>query len=81
MKITGQCPKCGSTEIIANAKPIDRGHKDWEKAFTLATYGNPTALVFTDKHTSTVGAWVCVQCGYVEFYANSPSSLKLQQPL
>lgn len=77
MKKHSKCPKCGSTEIIADAKAIDRGHADAQKEFTVATFGKPDALIFKEKHTSIISAWVCGECGYVELYADSPSALKI----
>jgi hypothetical protein len=50
---------------------------DFQREFTVATFGKPDALVFKEKHKSTISAWVCGQCGYLELYADSPSSLKL----
>jgi predicted nucleic-acid-binding Zn-ribbon protein len=77
MKSTGKCPKCGSVEIIADAKAIDRDARGWHsERFTVASFGNPSAFIFKDKRTTTISAWVCGQCGYVELYADSPSSLK-----
>ena len=77
MKQTNQCPKCNSTDIIADAKAIDRGHGNGQHEFTLATFSKPEAVIFKGKQTSTVSAWVCADCGFVEFYADSPSSMKL----
>ena len=77
MKKTGKCPKCGSTEIIADARVIDRGAGNQEQEFCVATFGKPEAIIFKDKHSSIVSAWVCQQCGYIEFYADSPAALKL----
>ena len=77
MKQTNKCPKCGSTEILADAKAIDRGHSDLQREFSVATFGKPDALIFKEQHKSTISAWVCGQCGYLELYADSPSSLKL----
>ncbi len=75
MKRTGQCPKCGGKEIIADAKPIDRGDNNWQHKLSLATFESPEALIFKGKRVATVSAWVCADCGYVEFYADSPESL------
>lgn len=77
MKRTKKCPKWGSGEIIADAKAIDRGHMDSQKNFTVATFGKPDALIFKNKHTSTISAWVCASCGYVELYADLPQNLRL----
>ncbi len=75
MKRTNRCPKCGGNEIIADAKAIDRGHANVQNELTIATFGRPEALLFKDERTSAVSAWVCARCGYVELYADSPSSL------
>ena len=79
MKNTNTCPKCGSIEIIADAKAIDRdqGGMHLGEQFTVATFGKPEALVFKEKRMTTVSAWVCGQCGYMELYADSPSSLRI----
>ena len=70
MKHAGTCPKCNSTDIIADAKAIDRGDGNVQRDLSIATFGNPDALIFRDKSTTTVSAWVCAACGYVELYAD-----------
>jgi predicted nucleic-acid-binding Zn-ribbon protein len=77
MKKTGICPKCGSHEIVADAKAIDRGHLNGEHEMSVATFRKPEALFFKEKQETKVSAWVCAACGYVEFYADSPSTIKL----
>jgi predicted nucleic-acid-binding Zn-ribbon protein len=77
MKQTGKCPKCESTEIIADAKAIDRGDSDLHREMAIATFQNPEALIFKGKQETTVSAWVCATCGYVEFYADNPTILKI----
>jgi predicted nucleic-acid-binding Zn-ribbon protein len=75
MKKNGKCPKCGGTEIIADAKVIDRRDGP-EGELTVATYRKPKALIFKDKQKSTVSAWICSACGYIEFYADDPAGIK-----
>jgi predicted nucleic-acid-binding Zn-ribbon protein len=77
MKKTGKCPKCGSREVIADAKAIDRGDGNFQKEMLVATFGKPDALIFKEKQQTTVSAWVCAACGYVELYADAPETLKL----
>lgn len=78
MKQSHQCPKCGSSDIVEDAKAIDRGHlNDQSPDLTVATFRTPSALLFKGKLTSTLSAWVCADCGYVEFYADSPQQLKV----
>jgi predicted nucleic-acid-binding Zn-ribbon protein len=73
MKRTQTCPKCGSQDIVCDAKVIDRGHNNRFAELTIATYGKPDALVFRDKRETTVSAWLCTACGFVELYADSPA--------
>jgi predicted nucleic-acid-binding Zn-ribbon protein len=77
MKRTGKCPKCGCADIIADAKAIDRGHRNSQQEMSVATFRKPEALIFKEKQETTVSAWVCASCGYVEFYADSPTTIKL----
>jgi predicted nucleic-acid-binding Zn-ribbon protein len=76
MKRTGKCPKCGSLNIIADAKAVDRGDGNYPMDMSLATFGKPDALIFKDKKETTVSAWVCADCGFTEYYADHPSRLK-----
>lgn len=76
MKRNSKCPKCGSTDVIADAKAIDRGHSDFQREMSVATFAKPDALIFKDKKLTTVSAWVCADCGFIEFYADSPAAIK-----
>jgi predicted nucleic-acid-binding Zn-ribbon protein len=80
MKKSGQCPKCASTRIIADAKAVDRGDGNAEFDMTLATFGKPEAILFKEKRKTTVSAWVCSSCGYVEFYADQALGLLQANP-
>ena len=80
MKRTGKCPKCGSGDIIADAKAIDRGHGNSQQDLSVATFRNPTALFFKEKQETTVSAWVCAECGFIEYYADNPDQIKLPAP-
>ena len=70
MKYTNKCPKCGSKSIVADAKALDRGHYNSEGDLSIVTYRTPEALLFKGKQTTPLSAWVCADCGYVEFYAD-----------
>jgi predicted nucleic-acid-binding Zn-ribbon protein len=72
MKKIGKCPKCDSTDIITNAKPIAGG-----SPVRIAVYRNPDALIFKEAEETTASACVCVGCGYVELYADQPRAIKL----
>lgn len=77
MKRTRKCPKCGSNDIIADAKAIDRADYNVQSELSVATFRTPHALMFKGQVTTTLSAWVCVECGFVEFYADSPRTLKV----
>ena len=80
MKCTNKCPKCGSSDVIADAKVIDRTHGPWgsnETESTVATFRKPDAFLFKGQQNTTLSAWVCAECGFVEFYADSPKTLKV----
>ena len=76
MKSTHKCPKCGTNNIIEDAMAIDRGDHHSEEELSVATFRTPEAFVFKGKLSTTVSAWVCAECGYVEFYADSPKALQ-----
>jgi predicted nucleic-acid-binding Zn-ribbon protein len=75
MKQTHRCPKCNSSEIIANARAIDRADGNANLDMTVATYRNPEALIFKGMQNTTISAWVCAGCGYIEYYADNPREL------
>jgi predicted nucleic-acid-binding Zn-ribbon protein len=74
MKTTGKCPKCGGTELIADAKALD-GY--YEAPISVAKLWKPDAMMFKGKQSTTMSAWVCSTCGYVELCADDPGKLKL----
>jgi predicted nucleic-acid-binding Zn-ribbon protein len=80
MKRTNKCPKCGSSDVIADAKAIDRsygGTGSNQTDLTVATFRKPDAVLFKGQQNTTLSAWVCADCGFVEFYADSPKALKI----
>jgi len=74
MKHNHRCPKCGSGNVIADARALDRDDYGMQD-LSVATYRNPGALIFKGKRTSTLSAWVCAGCGFVELYADDPAAL------
>jgi len=71
-----QCAKCGSHDVIADAKVIDRGDYSAQHDLSVATYRKPQALLFKGQVTTTVSAWICGACGFVELYADNPGSIR-----
>jgi predicted nucleic-acid-binding Zn-ribbon protein len=76
MKKTNTCPKCASRNIIVDAKAIDRADDNWQRELSVATFSNPEALIMKGQRETTVSAWVCGECGYIEFYADHPKTLQ-----
>jgi predicted nucleic-acid-binding Zn-ribbon protein len=72
MKISGQCPKCSSREVI---RGTTSSTGDTGGDLLVSTYQDPTAFVFKGKRSSSLLAYVCGKCGYVEFYAIEPRVL------
>ena len=75
MKQSNRCPKCQSTDIISGVQPLDLGHGNAAHTAQLATYRNPEAFLFKGRQSTRLKAWVCAQCGYVEFFADNPRAL------
>jgi predicted nucleic-acid-binding Zn-ribbon protein len=78
MKRTKKCPKCGSVDVIADAKAFHRSYRGNQEEITVAIFRKPYALIFKGQQQTTVSAWVCAECGFVELYADSPRALKIQ---
>ena len=74
MKCTNKCPKCGSNDVIAGAKAIDYSRN---AALSVATFRKPDAVVFKGQMSTSLSAWVCAECGYLELYADDPKKLKV----
>ncbi len=77
MKRTSKCPKCGSSDVIVDAKAIDRSYQSNQTELTVATFRKPDAVIFKGQRETTLSAWVCAGCGFVEFYADAPKTLKI----
>jgi len=77
MKRPSQCAKCGSKDLIEDAKVIDHGHHSSQTDLSLGVYRKPQAFLFKGQVTTPVSAWVCVSCGFVELYADHPANLKV----
>jgi len=75
MKITGKCPKCGSTDITTDAQVIEH-YLNADQQLRVASFANPDALLFKGKATSLLSACVCFACGFTELYAASPLNLR-----
>ena len=84
MKSTGECPKCGCTEILVVDEALIPNYEfsnSVEKLTLTAHYGEYGARgAFGSTKKSRVGvgmhAFVCGKCAYIEFYANDLDVLR-----
>lgn len=56
MKQTGTCPKCGSIEV---------------KGFIKVMGQSAVHLGISARHSATLEALACANCGYIEFYSDT----------
>jgi predicted nucleic-acid-binding Zn-ribbon protein len=77
MKRTNKCPKCGSSDIVADAMATTRTMFGPQELLAV-TYRKPeAAALFKGELATTLSAWVCADCGYVELYADAPRAIKV----
>lgn len=67
MRYSGKCPKCGSQNIVDNASALTHS-PHLGNHMELVIYEKPDALFLKEKKRYTVGAWICTECGFTEFY-------------
>jgi len=65
------CAKRGSFDVIPSTPASQVGH-----ALVVVTYKKAKWPLFTGTQMSKASAFVCSACGFIELYADSPSSLK-----
>jgi predicted nucleic-acid-binding Zn-ribbon protein len=70
----GQCPKCGSSDVIPNVYVEDRGRFGVEN-LKVVVDEHPQAWLFKGEVRSSLKAWVCGACGYTELYAQDAPAL------
>lgn len=75
MKKSGGCPKCESRNVLRDAKAIDHYDYGVQQEMKVGIDSNPAAWLFKGQASCTVSAWVCGDCGFVEFYADDPKKL------
>ncbi len=69
-----ECPKCGSTSIVERAA-VMASVRGQDNSVNLRIDAKPDALFFKGAARSRLDAFVCVQCGFTEFYARDPAQL------
>jgi predicted nucleic-acid-binding Zn-ribbon protein len=63
------CPKCG--EAMTDAEAVSSGAGQ----IILVKVVDKSVLWGTVRRRTTCTAWVCIECGYTEFYAAQPRKL------
>ena len=79
MKSTQKCPKCSSVEIIIDAIVVDRGHLNGGSQLRVMTFKDPAAAFDKEPQFSSVSAWICKACGFMEMYVDRPQDLILNR--
>lgn len=69
-----QCPRCGSSKIIPQAKVLDQGQAS-DGYLKVVVYGDPEALIFKDRLFGRLKADVCGDCGHVELRVDNHEEL------
>lgn len=72
------CPKCNSTEIMADVTVRDVGHAGPYPLRVEVVEPEPAqhGFIWTPKSaTGDIRAWICVQCGYTELYTGNLDKL------
>ena len=71
----GECPKCGSNEVIDNAQLVDQGHHNMATDAVVRLVTRPNALFFKDPIVFKLQPYICGGCGYLESYVEKPDRL------
>ena len=69
------CSKCHSEKIIPNVFIEDKGMSNVPWSLSVRVDEKPDAIVFKGRHTDTLRAWLCGECGFTELYVENPQQL------
>jgi predicted nucleic-acid-binding Zn-ribbon protein len=69
MMETGKCAKCGTAEIVPDARLHD------SRGVVAQTDAHPGAMIFKETESCELYARVCSQCGFTELYVREPHKL------
>ena len=75
MSETRACARCGSTDLIPDAKVEDRTDHVRHELEVLVGHRHPDALVFTDPIRAELRAEICGHCGHVALFVRDPEAL------
>ena len=69
MKNNGKCPKCGSSDLIKEARVVSNEGGIPDHDVQARVDADPSAMFFMRSAHSRLHAYICSQCGYTEIYA------------
>ena len=75
MSEISNCPKCGSSKIVPQARIIDRGDVNLALPLQVAVERDPDSLIFKDRVYRELVARICGACGFTELYTTQPLGL------
>jgi hypothetical protein len=70
-----RCPKCQSDKIIPNVFIEDKGMGNIPWNLGVRVDEKPNAVIFKGRHTDTLTARICGECGFAELYVSNPHEL------
>lgn len=74
----GTCPKCASTDVMADVTVRDVGHAGPYPLRVEMVEKEPAqhGFIWSPKAaTGDIRAWICAQCGYTELYTDNLETL------
>ncbi|WP_339911211.1 hypothetical protein [Symmachiella dynata] len=71
------CQICESEKIISNAHIVDQGNYS-TGTYKAVVYRNPHAMIFKDPIKANTTAYVCGECGHIEFRVEKPQQFYSQ---
>jgi hypothetical protein len=74
----GECPKCGSQEIIDNAQLPDKFSCETASTSVVRLITRPNAFFFKGPVDFKLKPYICGCCGYLESYVDEPERLAAQ---
>jgi len=76
MKHSQQCPKCGSGDILQSPDVPDKVTPNEAVAMHLGVILQRGRLSTSQKFMARIEGYVCLECGYIEFYTPDCGELR-----
>jgi hypothetical protein len=69
-----ECAVCGSAKMIPDVQVVDK-NENINRELQVCVAKKPDALIFRGQVYESVRAWICGECGHVEFFVQNPQEL------